>query len=137
MVAAFGLYCRYRKTMFYSRRLHAMCVAALPFGFVATLAGWFTAEVGRQPYTVQGLLRTADSVSPIDAYSVAVSLTVFVVVYSILFIAYLYYLSKLIRVGPRYDAPVNYLIEKIRPPIIEDRIDGEFIYREEGKYHGA
>ena len=45
-----------------------------PSGFVAVLAGWITTEVGRQPYTVYGLLRTADSISPIAAPAVAASL---------------------------------------------------------------
>ena len=52
-----------------------------PAGFVAVLAGWITTEVGRQPYTVYGLLRTADSVSPIDAAAVGSSLIAFIVVY--------------------------------------------------------
>jgi len=137
IVAMFGLYCRYRKTLFSNQLLHRACVAVLPLGFVATLAGWFTAEVGRQPYTVHGLLRTADSVSPIDAYSVAVSLTLFVVVYSILFVAYLYYLTKLIRKGPRYDPPVEYVVEQVEPPTLRDRVDGAFIDTEEGKFNGT
>ena len=56
-----------------------------PSGFVAVLAGWITTEVGRQPYTVYGLLRTADSVSPIDAPAVAASLIAFIVVYFTVF----------------------------------------------------
>ena len=49
-------------------------VLAAPSGFVAVLAGWITAEVGRQPYVVYGVLRTADAVSPVPAASVAASL---------------------------------------------------------------
>ena len=49
-----------------------------PIGFVAVLAGWITTEVGRQPYTVYGLLRTAESASPIDAAAVGASLVAFV-----------------------------------------------------------
>ncbi len=137
LVAVYGLYCRYRHTLYSNRYLHMGCVAVIPLGFIATLAGWFTAEVGRQPYTVQGLLRTADSVSPIEAYSVAVSLTLFVVVYTILFIAYLYYMNKLLRKGPRYDPPIHQVVKEIVPPTLDDRVDGAFVHREEVKPHGA
>ena len=51
-----------------------------PTGFIAVLAGWITTEVGRQPYTVYGLLRTAQSVSPVEA-----SLVAFIVVYFVAF----------------------------------------------------
>ena len=54
-----------------------------PAGLIALLSGWITTEVGRQPFTVYGLLRTADSVSPIGAPGVAVSLAAFVVVYCV------------------------------------------------------
>src|SRR5690606_16815857 len=63
------------------RYLHRFAVAMGPAGFVAVIAGWVTTEVGRQPYTVYGLLRTADSVSPLDAPAVATSLIAFVIVY--------------------------------------------------------
>ena len=56
-----------------------------PAGSSRMLCGWMTTEVGRQPYTVYGLLRTADSVSPIALPGVATSLAVFVVVYFIVF----------------------------------------------------
>ena len=52
-----------------------------PAGFVALLSGWVTTEVGRQPYTVYGLMRTADSVSPIGLPGVATSLALFAIVY--------------------------------------------------------
>jgi cytochrome bd ubiquinol oxidase subunit I len=71
-----------------------------PAGFIAVIAGWFTAEVGRQPYTVYGLLRTVDSVSPVTADSVGMSLIVFIFTYIIVFCAGIYYISKLILIGP-------------------------------------
>ena len=61
--------------------LHRLALAMGPAGFVAVIAGWVTTEVGRQPYTVYGLLRTADSVSPLQAPAVATSLVAFIVVY--------------------------------------------------------
>ncbi|MBU8976962.1 cytochrome ubiquinol oxidase subunit I [Lysobacter sp. MMG2] len=70
-------------------------------GFVCILAGWYVAEIGRQPYVVYGLLRTADAVSPIlAAASVLTSLIVYAVVYSIVFGAGIWYLSRLVKKGP-------------------------------------
>ncbi|KQZ56941.1 MULTISPECIES: cytochrome ubiquinol oxidase subunit I [unclassified Lysobacter] len=74
-------------------------------GFVAILAGWYVVEIGRQPYVVYGLLRTADAVSAIDAASVMTSLIVFAVVYLTVFGAGVGYLLKLIRKGPQPHEP--------------------------------
>jgi cytochrome d ubiquinol oxidase subunit I len=81
------------------------CVAMGPAGFIAVLAGWITAEVGRQPYTVYGLLRTADSVSPVTANMVGLSLIVFVFVYAIVFSAGFYYMAVLAWRGPELAPP--------------------------------
>jgi len=90
-----------------------LCFASGPLGFIAVLTGWFTAEVGRQPYTVYGLLRTVDSVSPVTAAAVGTSLIVFVFVYTIVFTAGSYYLFKLAWAGPSEgEAP-----EPERPPL--------------------
>ncbi|TDU26536.1 cytochrome bd-I ubiquinol oxidase subunit 1 apoprotein [Panacagrimonas perspica] len=75
-------------------------VVATPLGFIATLAGWIVAETGRQPWLVHGLIRTHEGVSDIPAASVATSLTIFVLVYGLLLIAYLYYVFKLVQTGP-------------------------------------
>jgi cytochrome bd ubiquinol oxidase subunit I len=77
-----------------------------PLGFIAVLAGWFTAEVGRQPWTVYGVLRTADAVSPVPGGSVLTSLILFVLVYGIVFGAGLYYIAQLVRRGPDETPPV-------------------------------
>ncbi len=69
-------------------------------GFVAVLAGWVTAEVGRQPYVVYGALRTADAVSPVPGNQVAMSLLVFMVVYAIVFFAGALYILRLMGRGP-------------------------------------
>jgi cytochrome d ubiquinol oxidase subunit I len=64
------------------------------------LFGWFTAEIGRQPFVVYGHLRTADAVSPVAAGAVAASLVTFFVVYAFVFGFGSYYLAKLLRKGP-------------------------------------
>jgi cytochrome d ubiquinol oxidase subunit I len=80
--------------------LRAM-VAMGPAGFIAILAGWTTTEVGRQPFTVYGMLRTADSAAPIALPAVTTSLAAFVIVYFIVFGAGLVYVLHLMRHPPR------------------------------------
>ncbi|QPM90082.1 cytochrome ubiquinol oxidase subunit I [Pseudooceanicola algae] len=65
--------------------LQRVAVLLGPTGFIAVLAGWITTEVGRQPFTVYGLLRTSDSLSPVQAPAVAASLAGFAVVYFFVF----------------------------------------------------
>ncbi|MEW5421808.1 cytochrome ubiquinol oxidase subunit I [Amorphus sp. 3PC139-8] len=71
-----------------------------PIGFLAVLAGWYTTEIGRQPWVVHGILRTADAHSPIPGGSVAVTLAMFVIVYGIVFSFGIYYINRLLRRGP-------------------------------------
>ncbi|MCW3476978.1 cytochrome ubiquinol oxidase subunit I [Limobrevibacterium gyesilva] len=80
-----GFVLRRRARLFTTPWLLRTMVAMAPAGFVALLAGWMVTEVGRQPYTVYGLLRTEHSASPIAAVGVATSLAAFVVVYLIVF----------------------------------------------------
>jgi cytochrome bd ubiquinol oxidase subunit I len=79
-----------------------------PSGFVAVLAGWVVTEVGRQPFTIYGLLRTADSASPLDAPAVAFSLLAFVVVYFAVFGMGIWYLLRLMKKPPEaHEAPLG------------------------------
>lgn len=91
---------RYRNRLFESRWLHRGTVLMAPSGFAAVLAGWITTEVGRQPWTVQGLLRTADSIAPIEAPTVAGSLILFVLIYFAVFGAGTYYAMHLMSRPP-------------------------------------
>jgi len=78
--------------------------AMAPTGFVATLAGWTVTEVGRQPFTVYGLMRTADSVSPqLQGPEVMTSLMLFAVVYNMVLAAFLYFAARAVRGGPAPD----------------------------------
>jgi len=99
-LAAWGLWARWRGTLFTNHWLHRACIATGPAGFVATIAGWMVAEVGRQPFTVHGILRTENSVSPVVPEAVALTLTSFVIVYTGLLIAFLWYASRVVRQGP-------------------------------------
>jgi len=74
---------------------------SFPLPFIAILTGWFTAEVGRQPWTVYGLLRTADAVTPfLTARAATISLVVFCTVYGFIFAFGIYYIYRLLRAGP-------------------------------------
>ncbi|ACG79607.1 cytochrome d ubiquinol oxidase subunit I [Phenylobacterium zucineum HLK1] len=77
------------------------CVAMGPAGFVAVIAGWIVAEVGRQPYVIYGVLRTADGVSPVAAGPVSASLLAFIVVYAVVFSVGALYILRLIAEGPK------------------------------------
>jgi cytochrome d ubiquinol oxidase subunit I len=74
---------------------------SFPLPFIAILTGWFTAEVGRQPWTVYGVLRTADSVTPfLTARAATISLIVFCAVYTFIFAFGVFYIHRLLRAGP-------------------------------------
>jgi cytochrome d ubiquinol oxidase subunit I len=90
----------FRKRLFDSRWFQLWCMALTPAGFIAVLAGWFVTEVGRQPWIVQGLLRTGNAASPVIGVSVALSLIAFIIVYTFVFGAGSYYILKLIGQGP-------------------------------------
>jgi len=97
-----SLWMRCWGTLYESRLLHIFATAMGPAGFVAVLAGWFTTEVGRQPFTVYGVLRTADSASPLAAPAVGSSLLAFVIVYFIVYAAGLTYLFRLMAQPPQH-----------------------------------
>ncbi len=78
-----------------------LCACSAPLGFIAVLAGWTTTETGRQPWTVYGLLRTADSVSPsLTGWNVVVSLTGYILAYAIIFPGGWAVMSRIVRSGP-------------------------------------
>lgn len=98
--AIIALVLRKNNRLYSSRRFHQWCLLMAPLGFVAAIAGWITAEVGRQPWVVYHLMRTRDAVSAIGAEEVIVSLTLLVITYGIIFGFYLFYLFHSIRKGP-------------------------------------
>ena len=96
----FSLWERWRGRLYINRGLHRFAIAMGPAGFVAVIAGWVTTETGRQPFTVYGLLRTADSVSPLAAPAVGASLLAFIIVYFIIFAAGVLYILRLMAEPP-------------------------------------
>jgi cytochrome bd ubiquinol oxidase subunit I len=100
LLALVSLWARVRHRLYDWPLLHRFAIVMGPAGFVAVIAGWVTTEVGRQPFTVHGLLRTADSVSPLQAPAVAISLLAFIIVYFIVFGAGVYYILRLMSHSP-------------------------------------
>lgn len=96
-----SLWLRYKRHFYDSALLYWAAIAMGPSGLVALLAGWVTTEAGRQPYTVYGLLRTADSLSPIGAPGVAISLAAFVVVYLTVFGAGVILMLRIMATPPQ------------------------------------
>ncbi len=95
-VAFFGAYFLWRKEglpHWYVKLLFAMTFS----GWVATIAGWYVTEIGRQPWLVYGILKTKDAVADLPPAHVGLTLTAYLVTYLLLFIAYigsLFYLAK-------------------------------------------
>ncbi len=99
-IGLWGLYRRWRGSIYEATWLQRAMVLMGPSGLVAVICGWFTTEVGRQPYTVYNLLRTADSHSPIAASAVGTSLVAFVLVYFAVFGAGTYYILRTMGRAP-------------------------------------
>ncbi|MEO0444011.1 MAG: cytochrome ubiquinol oxidase subunit I [Pseudomonadota bacterium] len=98
LIAAFLFF---RKRLFNTRSFQYWCMAMTPAGFIAVLAGWFVTEVGRQPWSAYGVIKTAESISPVIAEQVMLTLIGFIVVYTFVFGAGSYYIIKLIGKGPK------------------------------------
>src|SRR5262249_3977993 len=98
--AALGLWLRRGNRLYEARWFQRLVLCMWPSGVIALIAGWVTTEVGRQPWTVYGVLRTADAVSPINAQQAGVSLLVLVVVYGLVFGTGVFYMLKLMARGP-------------------------------------
>lgn len=99
----FGLLQRARGRLYQSRALLRFALWMGPAGLIAVLAGWYTTEIGRQPWVVYGLMRTADAVSNHSFTTLATSLTLFIVVYLLVFGAGVGYMLRLIVKGPELE----------------------------------
>jgi cytochrome d ubiquinol oxidase subunit I len=99
-----GLLLWWRGSLFETRWLLWVFVLAVLGPQAANQLGWFTAEVGRQPWIVYGLMRTSDAVSPlVSAGQILASLVLFLLIYLALFILFIYLLDQKIRHGPLAD----------------------------------
>lgn len=92
---------RWKGRLYQAKWLHRAAFVMGPSGFLAVLCGWITTEVGRQPFTVYGLLRTADSASTLSAQSVGTSLVAFILVYFFVFGSGTFYVLRLMSKRPK------------------------------------
>jgi cytochrome bd ubiquinol oxidase subunit I len=115
-VVAVSWWLRYRHRVFDSPWFLSVCMAMGPLGFVAVLAGWTTTEVGRQPWTVYGMLRTAESTPPsLTGRQVLASLLAYMLVYLIIYPSALFIAARLVRQGPAAAPDFAAPIESGRP----------------------
>src|SRR5262249_36530992 len=111
-VVVVGQILRLRGQLWGSVWVLRLCQWVAPLGFIAVFAGWATTGDGRQPWTVYGLLRTADSVSPsLTGADVVLSLACYVVVYLIMFPTGIAFMLGLVRRGPEE--------QEVKPEIVE------------------
>jgi cytochrome d ubiquinol oxidase subunit I len=114
----------WRKRLFEKKWIMRFFVLSVLLPQIANQAGWFTAEMGRQPWVVYGLLRTSDALSrKVTADQIVFSLILFAAVYLLLFLLFIYLLNKKIQHGPVNDENNEYFDErgKRNTPILRAR----------------
>jgi len=123
-ISWFGCFLRVRGRLVTTRWFLWLTFLAFPTGFIAILTGWFTAEVGRQPWIVYGLLRTSDAVTPsLTTGDVLVSLVSYIFVYAIIISFGVYYIGKLLWEGPTAEATTAPGATASRPLAFADTAD--------------
>lgn len=100
LLAVWSAIAHWRGNAYESSILQRFALLMGPSGLIALLAGWYTTEIGRQPWVVYGLMRTADAVSSHSGLTLSVTLVVLVVVYFAVFGTGVSYMLKLVRRGP-------------------------------------
>ncbi len=120
-----SLWLRLRGRLFSSRWFLRMLVLMTPSGIVATLAGWYVAETGRQPWVIYGILKTADAISPVPAHALLSTLIAFICVYTVFISAFLIFTFRIVRRGPS-ESPAHAeasgsLKNALRPHVLDSR----------------
>jgi cytochrome d ubiquinol oxidase subunit I len=120
-LAVISLWLRWHGRLYSARWFLRALVMMTPSGVLATLGGWYTAEIGRQPWVITGLMRTADAVSPVPAATLLSTLIAFACVYAVFIGAFLVFTARLIRRGPAglpaHALPSGSLKRDLRPEI--------------------
>src|SRR5260221_1381988 len=99
-VGVASVWLRLRGRLFSSRWFLWMLVLMTPSGIVATLAGWYVAETGRQPWVIYGILKTWDAISPVPGNALLSTLVAFICVYAVFMGAFLIFTFRIVRRGP-------------------------------------
>lgn len=114
-ISLYSFWLRWHGQLFQKPWFYVVCILASPLGFVATILGWMTAEVGRQPWTIYGWMRTSEAASRLLVSQVLTTLILLGIVYTLVFIFYLYYLCKSIQKGPveaaKHEDPIDVIQE--------------------------
>jgi cytochrome d ubiquinol oxidase subunit I len=106
-IALVGLVLRWLGRLYDTRWFAGICAISSPLPFLAVLSGWTVTEVGRQPYLVYGYLRTADAAAPVATSAITSSLILFIIVYSVLLLAFFLYAARTVFRGPTIKEPVE------------------------------
>ncbi|KYP14378.1 cytochrome ubiquinol oxidase subunit I [Flavihumibacter sp. CACIAM 22H1] len=108
LLTSYAAWLWWKGKLFDKKWLLGIFVWAVLLPQIANQAGWFAAEMGRQPWVVYNLLRTSDALSKsVKAEQVLVSLILFTLVYATLLVLFLYLLNKKIKHGPAVQAPLE------------------------------
>ncbi len=95
-----------RRRIFEAKAFLWTLVLIQPLGWLAVELGWMTAEVGRQPWLVYGLVRTSQGLSPIRAENVVWSLALFIIIFVAIGASYIHYVLRAFRQGPDVESPI-------------------------------
>jgi len=119
LLAMTSVWLRYKKQLYQHKPFLKFATAMGPAGLIAILAGWFTTEIGRQPWVVYGVLRTADAVTPHTASEVGLTLALFVVIYLAVFGMGTLYVLRLVNIGPKTDEALQGDAISVNPGDVE------------------
>jgi len=101
LLTLIALWLRYQKRLYDTDWFLKISILSAPLGFIALWCGWVTAEMGRQPWIVYGVLKTTDALSPVALHDVIISFVLIFIVYGIIFgCFYFYFLHKTLHKGP-------------------------------------
>lgn len=103
IIAITSIVFRFTGRLYSKKWFLKLCLLATPAGVIATIAGWVTSEAGRQPYVIFGKLRTSAASSSLSAGEVIFSFSLFLLIYLLMLIAFIYYISKIVKTGPEED----------------------------------
>jgi cytochrome bd ubiquinol oxidase subunit I len=124
-IAFVGSYFSYQSRLERKRLLLWLTFLSFPLPFIAILTGWFTAEVGRQPWTVYGVLKTANALTPfLTTRAATISLVMSCAVYSFIFAFGIFYIYRLLRAGPAWRLALPAAVStRDRPGSVVDELD--------------
>ena len=103
-IGLIGFILRLTGHLYTQNLFHKACILMGPTGLIAILAGWFVTEIGRQPYTVYGILRTSESVSPVASPGIWGSLIALGFVYFLVFTPGIIYILRQMKINPAANA---------------------------------